>query len=104
MSDQPHLSEAGHADWARRRQLGIAMDLNEAFPLPNGLYFDIGDEDDPDPVLAGALRAATCTDIARAFGLKPWHVGLAPVPWRVRLWRKITLARWRARRRIGPEV
>ena len=30
--------------------------------------------------------------ILAAFGVKPWDAGLAPVPLRLRAWRKITLA------------
>jgi hypothetical protein len=36
-----------------------------------------------DQAFADALREQTL----RAFNLKPWHIGLAPVPWRVRVWR-----------------
>lgn len=32
-----------------------------------------------------------------AFGLKPWDVGAAPVPLRVRLWRAVTFAYRRGR-------
>lgn len=42
-------------------------------------------------------------DILRAFDLKPWHIGLAPVPLRVRIWHRITLARWRGQRAIARD-
>lgn len=42
-------------------------------------------------------REAVRADILRAFGLKPYEVGIAPVPRRVRIWNKITFARWRVR-------
>lgn len=44
-----------------------------------------------------AMREAVRADVVRAYGLKPWDIGLAPVPRRIRIWRKITLARWRRR-------
>jgi hypothetical protein len=30
--------------------------------------------------------------ILRAYGLKAWQAGVAPVPWPVRLWRAVTFA------------
>ncbi len=30
--------------------------------------------------------------VLRAFGLKPWDAGLAPVPLRARIWRRLTFA------------
>jgi hypothetical protein len=48
------------------------------------------------------LREAVRADILRAFGLKPWDIGLAPVPWRVKLWRTVTFARLRIRLADGP--
>ena len=42
-------------------------------------------------------------EILKAFNLKPWHVGLAPVPWRVRVWNKVSFARWQAQRRFDRE-
>lgn len=44
-----------------------------------------------DEAFAARLREGTL----RAFGVKPWDIGLEPVPRRVRFWRKITFARWR---------
>ena len=32
------------------------------------------------------FKAEVQRDILRIYGLKPWHVGLKPVPARVRLW------------------
>jgi len=45
--------------------------------------------------MAEAVRA----DILRAFGLQPWQIGLAPVPRRIRIWRKVSFWRLRAVRR-----
>lgn len=42
-----------------------------------------------------AMREAVRADILRAFGLKPWHIGLAPVPRHIRIWRTVTLAKRR---------
>jgi hypothetical protein len=41
--------------------------------------------------------------ILAAFGVKPWLVGLAPTPWRIRIWNRITFARWRTHRRLARE-
>lgn len=49
------------------------------------------------PAEVDAMKATAARDILAAYHLKPWHTGTAPVPRRVRLWRKVTLARWRAR-------
>ena len=48
---------------------------------------------DDDEEFGERLKAGILT----AYGLKPWHVGLAPVPRRVRFWRVVTLARLRVR-------
>lgn len=51
---------AEEATWAERmhwRRLGLLMDLNEAFPLPDCMYFDIEDGPD-DQVPPGHFRAA----------------------------------------------
>lgn len=39
----------------------------------------------------------------KAFGVKPWEAGLCATPYRVRIWRRLTFARWRVRRGIGRE-
>lgn len=36
-------------------------------------------------------------DTLSAFGLKPWNVGLSPVPLYVRIWRKLTFSRRRVK-------
>ena len=38
------------------------------------------------------MAEAVQAQVLRAFGLKPWDAGLAPVPLRVRIWRTITRA------------
>jgi hypothetical protein len=37
------------------------------------------------------------SQVLDAFGLKPWKIGLAPVPLRVRVWRAVTFAYRRGR-------
>jgi len=54
-------------------------------------------------VIPDALRKQMQAEILKAFDLKPWHAGLAPVPWRVRVWRKISFARWRVSRAVAAE-
>ena len=43
------------------------------------------------------VRQAMQDEILTLFDLKPWHIGAAPIPWHVRIWHTITLARLRAR-------
>lgn len=43
-----------------------------------------------DEELTSAEQIQACT--LEAFGLKPWNIGAAPVPWRVRVWRRVTFA------------
>ena len=38
------VSEVEYAEQMQWRQLGLLMDLNEAFPLPDGMYFDLDGE------------------------------------------------------------
>ena len=53
-----------------------------------------------------ATREQVKRDVLRAFGVKEWQIGLAPVPWWVPYWRKIALpfdlamARRRGLRRV----
>lgn len=42
-------------------------------------------------------------ELCEAFDVKLYQVGLAPVPWRVRIWRKVSFARWRVERMIARE-
>jgi hypothetical protein len=39
-----------------------------------------------------AFRSQLQRQALEAFGVRPWHYGLAPVPLRVRIWRKLTFA------------
>lgn len=55
-----------------------------------------------DPAADAAAKAMR-DQILAAYGLKPWHIGLAPVPRHIRIWDKITFARRRAKRRTRRE-
>jgi hypothetical protein len=46
-----------------------------------------------DPEFGETVRR----EILRVFGVKPRDIGLEPLPRRVRVWRAVTLARWRYR-------
>lgn len=59
--------------------------------------YQIGGNPAPD-------RQAMQAQIMDAFGVKPWLVGLAPVPWPTRVWHQVTFARWRGRRMIAREA
>lgn len=37
-----------------------------------------------------AFKREIQREVLKAFGLKPWHVSLAPIPRRIRIWNKIT--------------
>ena len=41
-----------------------------------------------------AMRSALQQQILDAYGLKAWHIGLVPVPRRIRIW-------WAVRRALG---
>ena len=58
-----------------------------------------GDDPAHGPAAYEALRRETQQAILKAFVVKPWHIGLAPVPRRIRIWHKLTFWRWRTIRR-----
>lgn len=39
----------------------------------------------------------------QAFDVKPWHLGLCPVPWWRKAWSRVTFGRARVRRQIRRE-
>ena len=51
-----------------------------------------------------ALREVNLREIIKAFGVKPWQVGVGQVPWRVRFWRRVSFARWRVARRRARDA
>lgn len=101
------------------RAAAIGRTLNGVTGLPDGLRLEFGGVGvEPEPWMVPHLemalqggtwvpveqaRAAVERDVCAAFGVKPWQVGVGRAPWRVRVWRKVSFARQRARRRIERE-
>lgn len=57
--------------------------------------FTWGASEEEDAARDERFRCDLQRTVLRAYGLKPWDAGLAPVPWRVRIWRAVTFARRR---------